>query len=102
MTRKRSYLFKPAWRLPKRIFRSDIPEALRSWLLDQSSLTLRLQQACEGDFSVQVLSQHWARPSPDEVSLLGLRRGERALVRQVYLLCNGQPGAGQAALCSSV
>lgn len=92
MKRKRNYLFKPAsWRLPKRIFRRDIPEALQDWLLDQSSLTLRLQQACAGDFSVRVLSQHWSRPSPDEVRLLGLRWGERALVRQVHLLCNGQP-----------
>ncbi|MCK5639513.1 MAG: chorismate lyase [Gammaproteobacteria bacterium] len=91
MKRKRSYLFKPVWRLPKRIFCSEIPQSLLSWLLDQSSLTLRLQQACGGNFSVRVLSQHWSSPGPDEANLLGLRRGERALVRQVHLLCDGQP-----------
>lgn len=91
MKRKRSYLFKSVWHLPKRLFFSKVPPALLSWLLDPSSLTLRLQRACEGNFSVQVLYQHWSKPAADEASLLGIRRGERVLVRQVHLLCDGQP-----------
>ena len=91
MKRKRSYLFKSVWRLPKRLFFSKVPQTLLSWLLDPSSLTLRLQHACGGNFSVQVLSQHWSNPAADEARLLGLGRGERVLVRQVHLLCDGQP-----------
>jgi chorismate--pyruvate lyase len=39
---------------------------------------------------VQVDSQRWARPLRDERFVLGMRDDRYALVRQVYLLCDGQ------------
>jgi chorismate--pyruvate lyase len=66
------------------------PPALRPWLLDRASLTLRLQQLCPGRFRVRLLAQAWDRPFGDEAQLLGMRSGSRALIRQVQLLCGEQ------------
>jgi len=67
-----------------------IPPDLYGWLLDTASLTMRLQQLCPGKFSVGLLSQGRGYPRPDEARILGMRNGERALIRQVQLLCGGQ------------
>jgi len=69
---------------------SAMPRALRAWLLDTASLTLRLQQLCPGRFRVRLLSQSWGRPFEDEVQALGMKSGSRALLRQVQLLCGEQ------------
>lgn len=62
----------------------------RHWLVDTGSLTRRLQQRCRL-FAVQSVRQTWGRPERDEARLLGLRPGERALLREVWLYCDGVP-----------
>ncbi len=69
---------------------TNIPASLLDWLLDPASLTRRLQQVC-GEFRVQVLNQAWARPLHDETHALSLRNGAQVFVREVLLLCDGQP-----------
>ena len=64
---------------------------LCNWLLDPASLTLRLQCLCPGQFQVRLLSQGWGRPRLDEAQALGMKQGERAIIRQVHLLCGNQP-----------
>ncbi len=68
-----------------------IPEHYLPWLLDTASLTQRLMDACGNEVRVQVLNQAWDRPRPDEARVLGMRAQGHALVRQVQLLCGGQP-----------
>lgn len=70
--------------------RAERPAVLWDWLLDPASLTQRLQSVC-GEFRVEVLQSAWLRPSHDELRTLGLRADQRALVREVYLLCDGRP-----------
>ncbi len=70
---------------------STIPAHYLPWLLDTASLTQRLVCACSGTFRVQLLSQAWDRPQWDEARALGMRDRDRALVRQVQLLCNERP-----------
>ena len=79
------------WKPHSRFLRSALPAKLCSWLLDTASLTLRLQQLCPGRFRVRVLSQAWGIPGTDEARLLGMPQGQRAIIRQVQLLCDGQP-----------
>lgn len=62
----------------------------RRWLIDDDSLTRRLQSCCT-KFSVAGVEQHWIRPLPDEARLLGLRPAQTALVREVTLLCGNIP-----------
>lgn len=79
------------WKPYRCYTRSAMPCALRAWLLDTASLTLRLQQLCPGRFRVCLLSQSWGRPFGDEARVLGMRSGSLALIRQVQLLCGEQP-----------
>ncbi|MEW6648252.1 MAG: chorismate lyase [Pseudomonadota bacterium] len=81
----------PAWHAPRRLLRSAVPAAIWSWLLDPSSLTRRLQQACGDGFRVQVLQQRWELPQLSEARVLGIKTGRHALVREVRLLCGDRP-----------
>lgn len=71
--------FDVAWRSPN----------WRDWLRDHGSLTLRLQRHC-AEFRVRRLRQGLAQPNPDERRVLRLRAGQRALVREVLLLCGDE------------
>jgi len=68
-----------------------VPTALRAWLFDPSSLSRRLTRACPGGFRVLPLAQGWERPLPAERKVLALAPRERALVREVLLLCHDTP-----------
>ncbi len=81
----------PLWIPRSRLLRSDIPDSVLDWLLDEASLTRRLQTACPGRFRVRVLSQGWARPMANEAAVLGLNPCKYALVRQVELMCDETP-----------
>jgi chorismate--pyruvate lyase len=58
--------------------------AFHSWLVDTGSLTARLLSRCS-DFAVKHVHQYWAKPTPDEAALLGLKVGQTALIREVWL-----------------
>jgi len=62
----------------------------RGWLADRGSLTRRLKERCRA-FQVRPLRQELDRPLPDERGRVGLRPGELALVREVYLICGEMP-----------
>ncbi|MGD8842914.1 MAG: chorismate lyase [Gammaproteobacteria bacterium] len=63
----------------------------RAWLLDAGSLTDRMRAACAGCFSVRVLDQGWHRPRLDEAGTLAMQRGVLGWIREVQLLCDGEP-----------
>ena len=81
----------PLWRQQRYIPRGLIPLPIAPWLFDAASLTQRLRQVCQGRFQVRVVSQRRVRPLRDERVALRMRDHEHALVRMVYLLCDGQP-----------
>lgn len=62
----------------------------RRWLSDRGSLTRRLQALCP-NLRVQRLRQSVAKPNPDESAVLDLRAGQRALIREVLLICGDTP-----------
>ena len=63
---------------------------LRTWLTGRTSLTARLV-AASSSFAVTLLFEGLAKPHRDEARLLGLGPGQLARVRQVCLVCDGQP-----------
>ncbi|MDH5301105.1 MAG: chorismate lyase [Gammaproteobacteria bacterium] len=67
------------------------PATLHSWLTDRHSLTKRLQQACDGQFRVQVVKQFWGRPLQSEREQLALSDHEFCFIRHVQLRCFDQP-----------
>ena len=77
------------WRSYRRVPVSKLPYNKRHWVLDRGSLTKRLIDASKGDFKVKISRQNWALPSLDERKLLNLPLGQRALIREVSLMCSG-------------
>lgn len=69
----------------------SLPMSTRRWLLDKGSLTTRLIKSSQGDFKVVVLKHEWQRPRQSEVNLLTMRPRENAIIREVLLMCNGEP-----------
>jgi len=63
-----------------------MPKELAPWLTDTGSLTRRLQQHNESDFSVQLLGNCWMRPLPDECQLLAIPTTQMAYQREVRLM----------------
>ncbi len=81
----------PTWRSLRRCSFFKLPQGLNSWLFDQSSLTQRLIEASNNQFSVKVLSQTWQLPNTSESIRLNLPLRQRALIREVILYGAGEP-----------
>lgn len=62
----------------------------RRWLQDRGSLTRRIQLRCD-NFRVQPVFQALSTVHGDERDVMGVRLGELALVREVYLYCGETP-----------
>ena len=86
-----AHQFQSRWRTRRQLFNKAVPCALLDWLFDASSLTARLQRRCPDRFRVELLSQKIDKPRLDELSVLGLQYGDSALIRQVKLICAGEP-----------
>ncbi|WP_125016323.1 chorismate--pyruvate lyase family protein [Aestuariirhabdus litorea] len=84
-------LYANQWRPQSQMLKSDLPEPWREWLLDRGSLTQRLMRRYPGKFSVQLIRQQWARPTPSERRCLGIGQREFANIREVLLLGDGVP-----------
>jgi chorismate--pyruvate lyase len=69
---------------------AELPSSCRHWLLDDSSLTVRLIELNLGEFRVQRLYQGWQLPLLSESKLLGVPARQRALVREVGLMLAGR------------
>ena len=76
-----------AWRT--KAIRHANSDSLSFWLQDRGSLTARLQ--AKGTFSVELLQQSLAKPTLDEAVALGIARKQLAWIREVALLCDGEP-----------
>lgn len=86
-----SHLALNHWHHYKRVPFVGVDPQWRSWLLDHGSLTQRLIQATQGDFFVRKLNQGWQRPYLSEAQRMGIKPGQRVLVREVELVCHGEP-----------
>ncbi|OGV76495.1 MAG: chorismate--pyruvate lyase [Methylotenera sp. RIFCSPLOWO2_02_FULL_45_14] len=67
-----------------------LSHAHQSWLIDNGSLTARLQQRYH-KFSVQPLTVKYVRPIQDEAAVLHLPIDKTVLVREVLLVGDGFP-----------
>lgn len=74
--------------------------ALRPWLRDHGSLTLRIQQRCD-HFSVRKVRDGLARIALDESSLLGLPPQQLAWSREVFLCADDRPVVFAHSACAA-
>lgn len=82
---------KQRWYQRHQLFNQSIQPALLPWLFDASSLTARLIDICDKNFSVRVISQQWQKLDNEEAAAMSLRHINSALVRQVLLCCGDKP-----------
>ena len=78
------------WRSFRRVPACILPGNHRGWILDAGSLTKRLQKASQGNFAVRVVFQGWDYPRRDEIKVLQIPVRQKALIREVELLCHGK------------
>lgn len=81
----------PAWKSWDLLRHAAVPNGVYDWLCDRGSLTALIRRNCCDGFAVRVLRQGWGKPLYSERRLLGMRGGERAIVREVELLCGMVP-----------
>ena len=81
----------PEWHPLNKLSQGKIPDSLSPWMLDEASLTKRLQDHCRGSFRVHILTQGRLQPYMDERILLGMRSREYGFIRQVHLFCDNKP-----------
>ncbi|MBV1883506.1 MAG: chorismate lyase [Pseudomonadales bacterium] len=81
----------PRWKAYHRNLNFELSPNVKDWLLDNGSLTRRLLDASDGNFRVQVLQQSLGKPKLSESRRLSLKQGEWALIREVVLMCFGEP-----------
>ncbi|CAG0975755.1 chorismate--pyruvate lyase [Methylophilaceae bacterium] len=62
----------------------------RHWLIDDGSLTKRLQSVST-EFAVKPSRHQYAKAQVDESLLLGIPRRQNTLLREVHLYCNNVP-----------
>lgn len=79
------------WRPLRQLPRNELPHKVRACMGERNSLTRLLKRSCGGQLQVELTSQSRERPATDEARALDLRAGEYALIRQVFLRCNGEP-----------
>ncbi len=84
-------MIEPTWSEWGRLRQVGVPALVAEWLCDRGSLTTRLKSRCREQFRVQVLNQGWGRPGLSESRMLRMRAAERAVIREVRLLCDGEP-----------
>lgn len=77
------------WQRERRVLGSELAP-IRSWLLDDGSLTQRLLDTGR-EFSLDRLSQCWQKPLEDERLALEIPPREKALVREVVLKLDDEP-----------
>lgn len=77
------------WKPASLFSRLNSPYVLKTWLLEQGSLTARLRSIYP-KLEVKVLSENWQIPLKDESSLLRLPYDRQAWIRSVLLHCGEQ------------
>ncbi len=81
----------PLW-LENRIgTRSQLPDAVQSWVYEVGSLTQRLRAVYGRSVTVKLLFQEWRKPLLSERRLLGLHERQWCLSREVLLHASGVP-----------
>lgn len=78
------------WQSRRALDERQLPSELKSLLVESGSLTERLRANCREHFAVRVLRQARCRPGDFPEHVLSSPSAE-ALVREVYLECDGHP-----------
>lgn len=79
------------WQITTPDLRETNPGAPWPWLLEEGSLTRRLQELCADGFNLRLLGEAEIKLAEREASLLDAAAGAPARAREVYLACGESP-----------
>ena len=79
------------WKALSDLDQNQVPNAWYDWLSDRGSLTARLIDASENEFSVEVVRQYESVPSASEAAALKIATNTPVFIRQVILCGKGKP-----------
>lgn len=77
-------LVEPNWLGVEQCEKPSIPTAIKDWLLEQGSLTLRMKETFTGSFTVSVEGEGWSFPFEQDAQTLHVQ-AEEAFIREVVL-----------------
>ena len=63
-------------------------KSLHPYIFHTGSLTRYLQQACQGEFNIEIKSETWQQPMIDEAHLLNTKENESTFIRESWLKCD--------------
>jgi len=75
------------WKKLSAIQPEDISEEIFFWLKDDGSLTKKLIDHCQNNFSVTVIKQEKLIANEDELDILNIAKDDAVLIREVELNC---------------
>lgn len=73
------------WRSPEELTPGTIPTAVAPWILENNSMTKRVQNAAPTEFEFSIKQQGWGRMYKDEALYIQAEFNTRAYVRDVLL-----------------
>ena len=79
------FIKEPIWRDVSRWSLRTMPQQIVDWLMEPSSLTLRIKNTFSAPFSVEVKGQGLAKPFLADAQCLGQPPYQHALIREVLL-----------------
>ncbi|HIF50877.1 MAG TPA: chorismate lyase [Thiotrichaceae bacterium] len=75
----------------KEIVSLDITDQrISDFLFQEGSLTRFIQERCDGNFSIELLTESWCSPISDEIEFLSLPSDEITFLRESRLKCDTQ------------
>lgn len=77
------------WQLPLFWYRKIKLNSLRDWLCTKGSLTKKASRICH-HVNVELLAGNWQFPSCQEANILGIMPRQKAFVREIFMICNGE------------
>ena len=87
------------WKALSDLDQNQVPNAWYDWLSDRGSLTARLIDASENQFSVEVLRQHESVPSASEAAALKIATIRQSLLDRLFCVAKVNLGCLQGASC---
>lgn len=78
------------WHHQEKFRQSHLSHVLRHWLLERGSMTKKIKHACQ-QVKIQVIASRVCLPSYAETAYLGVKPRSTALIREIFMICDGEP-----------
>jgi chorismate lyase len=78
------------WKNKNSVVPDILDEQLHVFMFHTGSLTNLIEECCNDDFNIELLTESWRSPFPDEIDSLSIKNGELAFIRESRLKSGNQ------------